>query len=164
MTSNLGVRETAKAGLGFSASAEAEKKKQSEAVLGAVKEFFRPEFLNRVDAQLVFHPLSAEEMARVFDIMMFDLRARLGEHGVILSMSKDAREFLLKAAAVQNQGARPLRRLIQTKIEDPLSDLILSGEVPDGSTVDCVLDGEALAFSVRPPRRRARRELAAVSE
>ena len=164
MTSNLGVRETAKAGLGFSASAEAEKKKQSEAVLGAVKEFFRPEFLNRVDAQLVFHPLSAEEMTRVFDIMMFDLRARLGEHGIILSMAKDAREFLLRAAAAQNQGARPLRRLIQTKIEDPLSDLILSGEVPDGSTVDCVLDGEALAFSARPPRRRAKRELAAVSE
>lgn len=164
MTSNLGVRETAKAGFGFSASAEAEKKKQSEALLGAVKEFFRPEFLNRLDAQLVFHPLSAEEMARVFDIMMFDLRSRLGEHGIILSMAKDAREFLLRAAAAQNQGARPLRRLIQTKIEDPLSDLILSGEVPDGSTVDCVLDGDALAFSARPPRRRAKRELAVVSE
>ncbi|OON88904.1 ATP-dependent Clp protease ATP-binding subunit [Pyramidobacter sp. C12-8] len=164
MTSNLGVRETAKAGFGFSASAEAEKKKQSEALLGAVKEFFRPEFLNRLDAQLVFHPLSAEEMARVFDIMMFDLRSRLGEHGIILSMAKDVREFLLRAAAAQNQGARPLRRLIQTKIEDPLSDLILSGEVPDGSTVDCVLDGDALAFSARPPRRRAKRELAAVSE
>ena len=164
MTSNLGVRETAKAGFGFSASAEAEKKKQSEALLGAVREFFRPEFLNRLDAQLVFHPLSAEEMARVFDIMMFDLRSRLGEHGSILSMAKDAREFLLRAAAAQNQGARPLRRLIQTKIEDPLSDLILSGEVPDGSTVDCVLAGETLAFSARPPRRRAKRELAAVSE
>ncbi len=164
MTSNLGVRETAKAGFGFSASAEAEKKKQSEALLGAVREFFRPEFLNRLDAQLVFHPLSAEEMARVFDIMMFDLRSRLGEHGIILSMAKDAREFLLRAAAAQNQGARPLRRLIQTKIEDPLSDLILSGEVPDGSTVDCVLAGETLAFSARPPRRRAKRELAAVSE
>jgi len=164
MTSNLGVRETSKAGFGFSASAEAEKKKQSEALLGAVREFFRPEFLNRLDAQLVFHPLSAEEMARVFDIMMFDLRSRLGEHGIILSMAKDAREFLLRAVAAQNQGARPLRRLIQTKIEDPLSDLILSGAVPDGSTVDCTLDGEALAFKARSPRRRAKRELTAVSE
>ncbi len=164
MTSNLGVRETAKPGLGFSVSDEAGRKKQSDAVLAAVKAFFRPEFLNRVDAQIVFHPLTPAEMERVFDIMLYDLRSRLGEHGIILSIAKDAREQLLTEAAAQNQGARPLRRLIQSRIEDPLSDMILSGEIPAGSTVDCTSENGALKFALRSqraPRRRGKKELAA---
>ncbi len=162
MTSNLGVRETTKPGLGFSASDEAGKKKMTDAVLAAVKGFFRPELLNRVDAQLVFHALTPDEMEQIFGIMLYDLRTRLGEHGIILSMSKGAREFLLAEAAVQNQGARPLRRLIQNRIEDPLSDLILSGKIPSGSTVDCECENGELKFTPRSQHvnRRVKKELA----
>lgn len=151
MTSNLGAREMEKSGFGFSPSSEAESKKRAESIKEAVKAHFRPEFLNRLDAQLIFHPLTEAEMEQVFDIMMFDLGRRLGERGIILSVSREARQNILKAAVAQNQGARPLRRLIQTRIEDPLSDLILSGEIKNGATVDCRTTGDEnqLAFSLR---------------
>ena len=160
MTSNLGVRAAAKPELGFQLSAEAEKKKQGEAIRSAVKDYFRPEFLNRLDGQILFRQLSEDEMGKVFDMMLYDLRVRLGERGIILSMKKEAREFLLSSAAGQNQGARPLRRLIQSKIEDPLSDLILSGEIPEGSTVDCFVSAGELGFK-RRDRFKAGRALAA---
>jgi len=163
MTSNLGVRETMKPELGFSPSAEAEKKKQSEAVMGAVREFFRPEFLNRLDAQLVFHALTPDEMNRILDIMMFDLRSRLGERGIILSLDRGVREFLLAGAVSEHQGARPLRRLIQAKIEDPLSDMILSGEIPSGSTVMCVMENGKPKFTLKAQHQQSgcRREMSA---
>ena len=148
MTSNLGAVSSSKSSFGFS-STDAEKKKRSEAVMTAVKNFFRPEFLNRVDAQLVFDPLTEDEMRRIFDIMVFGLRSRLGEKGIILSIAKDARESLLREAVKKDQGARPLRRMIQTQIEDPLSDMILSGKVPSGATVDCALKDGKLSFSLR---------------
>ncbi len=154
MTSNLGVRELNKSGLGFSSSQETERRKQAESVLAAVKQFFRPEFLNRVDAQLVFHRLSDEELDKVFDIMLDDLKSRLDEHGITLSLEKPARGLLLSEAALQNQGARPLRRLIQTRIEDPLSDLLLSGGIPEGTTVAGVLKDGELSFRVRRARRK----------
>ena len=150
MTSNLGAREMGKSAFGFLPSGEAENKKRADAICEAVKSHFRPEFLNRLDAQLVFNPLTPQEMEQIFDVMMSGLCARLGERGIILSVAASARRQLLSAAAAVNQGARPLRRLIQTRIEDPLSDLLLSGAVQNGTTLDCTAgDGEKLQFSVR---------------
>ncbi|MDY3868888.1 MAG: ATP-dependent Clp protease ATP-binding subunit, partial [Pyramidobacter sp.] len=150
MTSNLGAREMGKSAFGFLPSGEAENKKRADAIREAVKSHFRPEFLNRLDAQLVFNPLTPQEMEQIFDVMMSGLCARLGERGIILSVAASARRQLLSAAAAVNQGARPLRRLIQTRIEDPLSDLLLSGAVQNGTTLDCTAgDGEKLQFSVR---------------
>ena len=122
-------------------------------MLNAVKQFFRPEFLNRIDAQLVFHSLTAEQLDQVFDIMLGDLRSRLDERGITLDLDRGARSLLLDEAAAQNQGARPLRRLIEAKIEDPLSDLILSG-VPQGATINGELKNGELSFKVRASRRR----------
>ena len=165
MTSNLGVRQLAKSGLGFSPSVETERRKQADSVLAAVKQFFRPEFLNRIDAQLVFHPLTAEQLDQVFDIMLSDLRSRLDERGITLDLSTSARGKLLSEAAAQNQGARPLRRLIESRIEDPLSDLILSG-VPEGAAIDGVLKDGELSFKVRRKRapRRTRKSAAVEAE
>lgn len=163
MTSNLGATETMKQGFGF-LTGSSENKTHADAVMAEVKRFFRPEFLNRVDAQLVFHPLTDEEMKKVFDIMFFDLRTRLSEKGIILSLDKSAKSYILNEALKRNQGARPLRRLIQLEIEDPMSDKILSGEIPPGSTVDCSLKDGKLSFSLRRLSSKRRRPAQAESE
>ncbi len=154
MTSNLGAREMGKNSFGFAPAnqAEEELKRSEQAVREATKQFFRPELLNRIDEQLIFRSLTAQEMGRILDIMLADLRERLQERQISLELSQQAQELMLSRNRAQNRGARPLRRLIQNMIEDPLSDLILSGGVKSGETLYCSVEKGDLKFSIRPPK------------
>jgi ATP-dependent Clp protease ATP-binding subunit ClpC len=96
---------------------------------------FRPEFLNRVDATIVFRSLNKAEIAEIVDLLLNDVRERLAEHGVRIEMTQAAVEYLAEEGFDPEYGARPLRRVIQNQIEDALSDNILMGRFETGTTI-----------------------------
>ena len=147
MTSNLGSdlikRETA---LGFSIKTEeAQTEKQAyermkDKVLNEVRRFFRPEFLNRIDATVVFHALSQGNIISIVDLMLDQVRKELSEKNITLEATDAAKEYLAEKGYDPNFGARPLRRLIQDVVEDKLSEELLGGRMQSGDTA--VLDIE----------------------
>ena len=152
MTSNLGSdlikRETA---LGFSIkSDEAQSEKQAyermkDKVLNEVKKFFRPEFLNRVDASMVFHALTESDILAIVDLMMEQVRKELSEKNIGLEATDAAKQYLAEKGYDPNFGARPLRRLIQDAVEDKLSEELLGGKLQSGDVAILdVEDGETV--------------------
>jgi ATP-dependent Clp protease ATP-binding subunit ClpC len=147
MTSNLGSdlikRETA---LGFSIKTdEAQTEKQSyermkDKVTNEVKRFFRPEFLNRIDATVVFHALSQMHILAIVDLMLDQVRSELAEKSISMEATNAAKEYLAEKGYDPNFGARPLRRVIQDTVEDKLSEELLGGKIHSGDIV--VLDVE----------------------
>jgi ATP-dependent Clp protease ATP-binding subunit ClpB len=127
MTSNLGSRE-------IQAVSEDEKQVR-EAVMEVLREHFKPEFLNRIDDIVVFHRLSREQIAQIIDVQLERLRAMLHERGVSLVLEDSARQLLASEGYDPNFGARPLKRAIQTLIQNPLAMKLLRGEIPPGQTV-----------------------------
>ncbi len=149
MTSNVGGELIKRhMTIGFAAHIDGERKQQTEYekmkenVLGEVKkdQRFRPEFLNRIDAQVVFHALSEEHIRQIVDLMLDQVIASVQEKNVTLEVTDGARDFLGKKGYDPDFGARPLRRTIQNLVEDPLSEALLRGEFLPGDTVvvDCV--------------------------
>ncbi len=140
MTSNIGSQEILEA-----QQRERTHEELQTLVLNAVRHHFRPEFLNRVDETIVFHPLSAEEVGRIADIQLDRLRARLGERRIHLEVTGEALSDLGTRGYSPTYGARPLKRLIQRDVETPLSKLLVKGELKDGDavTVDCK-DGQVV--------------------
>lgn len=147
MTSNLGAKALHKNSteLGFLAAKKVEShtndsksidfKESKKSVLDAVKRHFRPEFLNRIDEMIVFHPLTEEDLTKIVTILMSDLIKRLGERDLQLEITPEAMKLLVKEGSDFTMGARPLKRAIQRLIEDPVSDLILKGEAIVGKTI-----------------------------
>ena len=147
MTSNLGAKALHKNSteLGFLAPKKAEShsndskridfKEAKKSVLDAVKRHFRPEFLNRIDEMIVFHPLTEEALTKIVTILMSDVIKRLGERDLHLEITPEAMKLLVKEGSDFTMGARPLKRAIQRLIEDPVSDLILKGEAIAGKTI-----------------------------
>ena len=147
MTSNLGAKALHKNSteLGFLAPKKAEShtndsktkdfKEAKKSVLDAVKRHFRPEFLNRIDEMIVFHPLTEEDLTKIVTILMSDVIKRLGERDLQLEITPEAMKLLVKDGSDFTMGARPLKRAIQRLIEDPVSDLILKGEAIAGKTI-----------------------------
>jgi ATP-dependent Clp protease ATP-binding subunit ClpC len=142
MTSNAGSSELKRAmGIGFSAkrNEEAERDAQHEAMrskaMEGLKRIFRPEFLNRIDQIVVFHSLGKAELHRIVDLMLDQVRGRLQEQKMDLVVSNEARDFLLKEGFDEEYGARPLRRAIQTHVDDALADALLAGEISGGQTI-----------------------------
>jgi len=115
-----------------------------------IEKFFRPEFLNRVDDVIVFHHLTVEDLKQVIDIELAKVRERLGERGLKLELTEEAKQFLIKKGSDTDFGARPLRRAIENYIEDPVSEELLKGEFigKDTIQVDCieVADKKQLKF------------------
>lgn len=150
MTSNLGTEFVRKSGsLGFlGRSDEPEERQAQEKIEKALKSTFRPEFLNRIDEIITFSQLSREQMREIVDLQMHEVQERLGEHGVTVTLSDSARDWLADEGYDPNFGARPLRRALQKHVESPLSVSLLSGEFSVGSTilVDVDENGEKLAF------------------
>jgi ATP-dependent Clp protease ATP-binding subunit ClpB len=120
-------------------------------VLEALRQQFRPEFLNRVDEIVVFHSLSREHLKRIVEIQLGRLRARLAERHITLELTEQARDYLAAAGYDPSYGARPLKRTIQKELETPIGRLILKGELADGQTVvvDSDRKGGGLRFEVR---------------
>ncbi len=142
MTSNIGAEVIKKnSNIGFSyARDETDVRRQSydrmkDKVLDEVKEFFRPEFLNRIDAQVVFHSLDREHIRQIVDLMMKDVEKQLETKKITIEATDALRDHVGEKGYDETYGARPLRRVIQDMIEDRLSDDILSGQIAEGDTV-----------------------------
>jgi ATP-dependent Clp protease ATP-binding subunit ClpC len=149
MTSNVGADTIQHAGkLGFNIPVDAEKSAEekyedmSKTVTDQVRRMFRPEFLNRVDATIIFRSLTQNEIKQIVDLELKKVSERLIEHAITLDVTEEAREWLAKEGYDPEYGARPLRRLIQNEVEDALSDGILSGKFELASVVQIGVDAE----------------------
>jgi len=138
MTSNAGSSELKRAvNLGFTTKkGDAVRDEQHEAMrskaMNGLRQAFRPEFINRIDQIVVFHSLGRNELYHIVDLMLDQVRGRLQEQGITLEVSDEARDFLLKEGFDEEFGARPLRRAIQTYVDDTLADALLAGEITAG--------------------------------
>ncbi|MCH7983666.1 MAG: ATP-dependent Clp protease ATP-binding subunit [Chloroflexi bacterium] len=168
MTSNLGSELIqSSGGLGFSLrkrdSEGLDYESVKERVLDAVKDprnGFKPEFLNRIDATVVFHPLERVHILEIVDIMLKELQGRLLEHGLVLQSTDAARNYLAEKGFDPKMGARPLRRLIQDEIEDLLSEKLLRNEFDAGDIVELDIEDGSIIVQVPKKKRRARKEKA----
>lgn len=154
MTSNLGAKALRKDSpeLGFLAAKKADSntedtnevnfKEAKKSVMDAVKRHFRPEFLNRIDEMIVFHALTSDDLKQIVTILMDTVVKRLGDMGLSLEISPAAMDMLVKEGSDFSMGARPLKRAIQRLIEDPISDLILQGNAPEGATIKADVEDE----------------------
>jgi len=122
---------------------------RKEAVLGVVRQTFKPEFLNRLDEVVIFDPLSTEDLTQIVDLQVHALANRLRDRRINLDVTEAAKEWLALTGYDPNYGARPLRRLVQKEIGDRLAKALLSGEVRDGGTVKVDLDAEADTLVLR---------------
>jgi ATP-dependent Clp protease ATP-binding subunit ClpC len=153
MTSNVGAdiigRSTA---LGFARSRDTAQTEQEsydemkDKVLGELKRIFRPEFLNRIDGTVVFHALNREQIKEIVDLEIDKVRQRLGEHELRLQLTDEARAYLAEKGYDPNLGARPLRRVIQTEVEDALSERVLAGDFGAGDLVNVDAQDDELVF------------------
>jgi len=160
MTSNLGAKALHKnsSELGFLAPKKSESstnqsnsidfKEAKKSVMDAVKRHFRPEFLNRIDEMIVFHPLTEEDLKHIVSILMSDVTKRLKERELQLEITSEAMQLLVKEGSDFTMGARPLKRAIQRLIEDPVSDLILKGDAIEGKTIKVDVKDNEIVVSV----------------
>ena len=160
MTSNLGAKALHKNSpeLGFLAAKksdfnvdenkEIEFKEAKKSVMDAVKRHFRPEFLNRIDEMIVFHPLTEEDLKEIVTILMSDVTKRLEARDLQLEISPEAMHLLVKEGSDFTMGARPLKRAIQRLIEDPVSDLILKGDAKEGKIIKADAKDNDLVVSI----------------
>ncbi len=154
MTSNVGA-DTIKRGaqLGFAVPREAEHEEveaydeMRKKLMEQLRRAFRPEFLNRVDATIVFRALTKEEIKQIVDILLDEVRERLGDHDVHLKATEAAKEYLAEEGFDPEFGARPLRRVIQNQVEDALSDRILSGNFEPGRLIVMDYADKELTFT-----------------
>jgi len=157
MTSNLGGRDITKgSGLGFQrADAQASYEVMQEKVKEEMERTFRPEFLNRLDDTIVFHPLTREEIAEIVHILLEDVHERLAEEEISIRLTDEAVDFLVEEGYDEKFGARPLRRAIQRYLEDPLSEKILTAEFSAGDEVevDADPDGDGLVLRASSPTK-----------
>ncbi|MBT3321647.1 MAG: AAA domain-containing protein [Anaerolineae bacterium] len=137
MTSNLGTEYVGKSGaLGFLKNSESEEDQEAEKLIGkALKDAFRPEFLNRIDEIITFSPLSVEEMEEIVDLQMHEIQERLKEFGISAALTPAARTWMAKEGYDKAYGARPLKRALQKFVESPLSMKLLKGDFTDGGAV-----------------------------
>jgi len=155
MTSNIGTQDIKSfgKGIGFSqseAGGDMDYNTMKSTVQDALKNVFNPEFLNRIDDVIVFHPLNKENIFEIIDIMSEDLFDRAKEQGLELEFDKTAKEFLTDKGFDPKYGARPLQRALQKYVEDPMAEDILHGEISEGDRVVITQaeEGEKLAFDV----------------
>jgi ATP-dependent Clp protease ATP-binding subunit ClpB len=136
--------------------------KRREAILEDVRGFFRPEFVNRIDEIVVFDPLEPEQLRQIVDIQLGLLSERLAGRSLAVELTEAARDHLATAGYDPTFGARPLKRLIQRELQDPLAMRLLSGEVREGDRVVVDVEGDGLSF--RAERAPASSEEAASSD
>ena len=152
MTSNAGatlLKKSAPA-LGFAVGSGDEKQEAEDAakkrVLGEVRHIFKPEFLNRIDELIVFHPLGREELSKIIDILLRDVRTRLAEKEIRLEVSPAAKNVLVEKGTDFKYGARPLKRAIQKLIEDEIAEHLLARDFKRGDTIQVRKNGAKLDF------------------
>ena len=149
MTSNVGadtIKRGPNLGFAFQRDETVEQKAQyadmRKTLMDELKRQFRPEFINRVDSIIVFRQLSQPDIRKIVDFILIEVNDRLVDHELTIEATEDARNWLGHHGYDPDFGARPLRRLIQTKVEDKLSDAVLSGQFNPGDIVIVDVDGE----------------------
>jgi ATP-dependent Clp protease ATP-binding subunit ClpA len=147
MTSNAGSREMSARAIGFAGDQARDAKSRGKA---ALERLFSPEFRNRLDAIVSFKPLSPEVMETIVEKFILELEAQLQERRVAIALTPEARGYLARKGYDPTYGARPLSRLIQSDVRDPLTDEILFGRLENGGTVTLRVEGDALSFDVEP--------------
>lgn len=147
MTSNLGSQELLKPGIGFGETAQI--KAFDQTLTKAAKDLFSPEFLNRLDQLVVFKPLDKKSMGQIINLQLQPLIDRLAVKNWLLKLNKEAKNWLVEKAWDPLNGARPLRRLLQTELEAPLANLLLSPEAPDKATVTVSVKDDKLTFELK---------------
>ncbi|NNJ31841.1 ATP-dependent Clp protease ATP-binding subunit [Lacrimispora defluvii] len=153
MTSNAGAENIIspkRLGFGAAADEKADYKLMKDRVMEEVKKLFKPEFVNRIDEIIVFHPLNKTHMKDIVTIMMKDIMKRTSEQmSITIEIDETAKDYLIQKGYDEKYGARPLRRTIQSSLEDKLAEEILSGTVKTGDTVMITAGEDGLKFSVR---------------
>ena len=129
----------------------AEEKTAADAVTRAVRDTFRPEFLNRIDEIIIFHKLSHEQVLQIVDLMLVEVGERLTERNITLQPTDAAKDWLASEGFDPTFGARPLRRAIQRHVENVLSRMVLRGEIAEGETVVVDVGEDGLSFTVLQP-------------
>jgi ATP-dependent Clp protease ATP-binding subunit ClpC len=158
MTSNLGTREDTRGALGFGGErtkSDQERDRLHQRVERALQDFFRPEFLNRVDDIIIFEPLTEVELRRIVDNMLAEVAERLADRQITIELTDVAKDELVREGYDRVYGARPLRRTIERRVENPLSKRILAGEFSEGDHVVVDYGEGGYAFSrgaPAPPR------------
>jgi ATP-dependent Clp protease ATP-binding subunit ClpC len=164
MTSNLGTAIDTRNTFGFSTErtkSDSEREQLHKNVERALQGFFRPEFLNRIDEIIIFEPLTEKELRLIIDIMLREVGERLSERQVTLELTDAAKDALVTEGYDRVYGARPLRRTIERRVENPLSKRILAGEIAEGDTV--VVDFRAGEFVFTKGAAPAREPVGAAS-
>ncbi|RKY02853.1 MAG: ATP-dependent Clp protease ATP-binding subunit [Spirochaetes bacterium] len=156
MTSNVGSKEISKGvSLGFTSAEKGDDFLSiKDKAMSALKRVFNPEFLNRIDEVVVFHSLKKEHIGKIIDIMLEDTRKQLREKNMNFEITNAAREYLIEEGYDEKYGARPLRRTIQRKIEDPLANEILKGIFKDGSNILVDFKDGKIIFKNKPKRKK----------
>lgn len=156
MTSNVGARLiTDKKSLGFSSIGNEENSKEKEyesikkEVLAELKKQFRPEFINRVDEIIVFHKLTKDDLGEIVDIMLKQVKERLLDQGMTIDVDSSAKDLIIKKGTDENFGARPLRRAIQSILEDKLAEEILDGNIKPGDKAKVTAKDEEIVVKVK---------------
>jgi ATP-dependent Clp protease ATP-binding subunit ClpA len=147
MTSNAGSREMSASSIGFADDHTGDARSRGKQ---AIERMFSPEFRNRLDAIVSFNALSPEVMETIVEKFVLELEAQLRERRVAIALTPEARAYLARKGYDPKYGARPLARLIQAEVRDPLTDEILFGRLEHGGTVTLGHDGQALTFEVDP--------------
>lgn len=154
MTSNVGATSMHRATLGFGADDEEDSyEKMKERILSDLKQTFRPEFLNRVDDIIVFHPLNEEHISKIVEIMLEELNQRLAEYDLKVEVSEEARAALVKEGFDPAFGARPLRRVIQKRLEDNISEEMLQGKIAPGDTITVTIKDGQYQFQAKAAKK-----------
>ncbi|MDZ7266029.1 MAG: ATP-dependent Clp protease ATP-binding subunit [candidate division KSB1 bacterium] len=148
MTSNVGAREIKKAGgFGFSTEeSEIDYAKMQSKIMEEVKRLFNPEFINRVDEIVVFRSLTREHMNQIIDIVVGEMLKKVSDRQIVINLTESAKDFIAEKGFDPVYGARPLKRVIQKNIEDPIAEHILRGQFTDGSQIRVDKSGEGLEF------------------
>jgi len=150
MTSNLGTSSEAKGAFGFVTSrtrSEPERDSRRRNVEEALRRFFRPEFLNRVDEVIIFEPLTEQELDRIVELMLAEVEERLSDRAITIEVTAAAKKALVKEGYDPTYGARPLRRVVERQVENALAKRILSGEIEEGARVVVDHAGEEYTFA-----------------
>jgi ATP-dependent Clp protease ATP-binding subunit ClpC len=152
MTSNAGSADLKRAvRIGFLPTKDDDSRdEQHEAMrskaMDGLKRIFRPEFINRIDQIVVFHSLGRTELYTIVDLLLAQVRSRLSEHNIELAVSDEARDLLLREGFDEEYGARPLRRTIQTHVDDTLADALLTGAIKPGQMANLIVQDEKIAI------------------
>jgi ATP-dependent Clp protease ATP-binding subunit ClpC len=157
MTSNLGARDLGKGkGLGFSTGTQQSNfDRMEEKIREEIERTFNPEFINRLDDSIVFHPLTREQIASIIGNLLKDVQGRLKEEELSLKLTDEAVDFMIEHGYDEKFGARPIKRAIQRYLEDPLSEKILLAEYSPGDEIEVTVaeDRQSLAFRALSPQK-----------